>query len=285
MLQWLPWEDAVTMAGATTATWAATARSRRSWGHRLRPWAQELTLVLLLYAMWQYAGAWSIGRVGSAVARGRTIWNLERSWHLPDERSVQRAVLHHPDLVHWLNEFYVEVHVPALGACLVWMFVRHRHDYPPVRTVVAIVTGVCLAIQMFPVAPPRLLPHLGVVDTGALIGPNDYSGGAPGIDQFSAMPSMHVAWALIVGGTIVWVSHSRYRWLALLYPALTIVVVVVTGNHYWADAIVAAAICVLAALVVSRVYGRHRQSLPSGEDDDRPTSEVAAVRSVEAAAP
>ncbi len=115
------------------------------------------------------------------------------------------------------------------------------------------VTGACLLIQLFPVAPPRLLPHIGIVDTGALIGPSTYAGGAPGIDQLSAMPSMHVAWALIVGGAIVWVAKSRFRWLALLYPVATVVVVVLTGNHYWADGIAAAALCVLAAQIVLRM--------------------------------
>ena len=190
------------------------------------------------------------GQLGPA--RGRQIWDLERALHLPSERSAQQLVIHHRLLVHWLNEYYVQVHVPALGVLLVWLFVRHRDRYPRVRNVVALVTGACLLIQMFPVAPPRLLPHIGIVDTGALIGPSTYAGGAPGIDQLSAMPSMHVAWALIVGGAVVWVSKSRYRWLALLYPVATmLVVVVLTGNHYWADAIVAAALCVLAAYLIA----------------------------------
>jgi PAP2 superfamily len=186
------------------------------------------------------------------MTRGRQIWDLERALHLPSERSTQQLVIHHRLLVHWLNEYYVQVHVPALGILLVWLFVRHRDRYPKVRNVVAMVTGACLLIQMFPVAPPRLLPHLGIIDTGAVVGPSTYAGGAPGIDQLSAMPSMHVAWALIVGGAVIWVSKSRYRWLALLYPIATTVVVVLTGNHYWADAIVAAAVYLLATQIVRK---------------------------------
>jgi len=244
------------MAGATAATWAAAQRSRRTVARAVQPWAKELTLVLVLYAMWQYAGAWSLGRVNSAIARGRTIWDLERSWHLPSERSVQTLVLPDHTLVHWLNEYYAVVHVPALGACLLWMFIRHRDRYPQVRSVVALVTGASLIIQMFPVAPPRLVPHLGIVDTGELIGPSVYTRGAPGLDQLSAMPSLHVGWALIVGGSVVWVARSRWRWLALPYPALTAVVVVATGNHYWADGAVAAVLCVVATLITSKAYSR-----------------------------
>jgi PAP2 superfamily len=256
MLQWLAWQDSSGLAGATAASWAATNHSTRKWARRLVPWCRELTITLVLYTMWQYAGAWSIGRLTAATTRGRDIWDLERWLHLPSEQSAQQVVLHHHTLVRWLNEYYVQVHVPALGACLLWLFIRHRDRYPNVRNVVAVVTGACLLIQLFPVAPPRLLPHLGIVDTGAVIGPSDYSGGAPGIDQLSAMPSLHVAWALIVAGAMVWVSRRRYRWLTLLYPATTAWVVVVTGNHYWADGAVAAALYVLAALIVTRITAR-----------------------------
>lgn len=256
MLQWLPWEDAAEMAAVTGVAWGATAGAARRWARRITPWAKEATLLLVLYGMWQWAGAWSLGRVDAARARGLAIWDVERALHVPSERSVQQLVLPHPGLVHWLNVLYVQAHVPALGALLVWLFVRHRDRYPAVRTVVVLVTGCSLVIQMLPVAPPRLLSAVGVVDTGALIGPSDYAGGAPGIDQLSAMPSLHVGWALIVGVAIVVVSRRRGRWLALAYPALTIFTVVATGNHYWADGAVAAVLCALAAGAARVAYRR-----------------------------
>src|SRR5580658_413833 len=222
MLSWLPWQDAAEMAGATAATWTVTRRSDRSWARALRPWAKELTLILVLYGMWQYAGAWSLGRRSVALSRGRTIWDVERDVHLPSERSVQALVLHLHLLMRGLNEYYAVVHVPALAACLIWLFVRHRDRYPEVRTVVALVTGASLVIQMFPVAPPRLLPHLGIVDTGTVIGPSVYSGGAPGLDQLSAMLSLRAGWARAIGVSAVWASSSRWRWLALAYPVLTL---------------------------------------------------------------
>jgi hypothetical protein len=220
----------------------------------VRPWALELTLILVLYTMWQYAGAWSLGRASAAMDRGRAIWNLERTLHLPNERAVQTLILHHRTLIQLCNDFYVYMHVPTLGVCLVWLFVRHRDHYPQVRTVVALVTGTSLVIQLLPVAPPRFLPHIGIVDTGALVGPTDYAGGARGIDQLSAMPSVHVAWAIIVGGAVVWASRRRYRWLALAYPGLTVLVVVLTGNHYWADGILAAVLCAIALATTARAY-------------------------------
>jgi len=276
------------LAGATSAAWASTAWATRPQVAPLgpvpeettthgptrlgvvgavRPWAKELTVIFVLYGLWQYAGAWSVGRAREAMSRGRTIWHVERALHLPNERTAQRLVLHHHYLVRLLNEFYAYAHVPAFGICLVWLFVRHRDRYPAVRTAVALVTGGCLVIQLFPVAPPRLLPQLGMVDTGALIGPSDYSSGAPGIDQLSAMPSVHVAWALLAGVSVVLVARSSWRWLALAHPGLTVIAVTVTGNHYWADSIVAAALCAVAAMIVTKVYRR-----PSQKRDDLPPS-------------
>jgi hypothetical protein len=70
--------------------------------------------------------------------------------------------------------------------------------------------------------------------------------GANGPAQLSAMPSVHVAWAVIIGTTIVMVARSPWRWLALAHPIITTLVVVATGNHYWLDGIVGAMIFVMA---------------------------------------
>jgi hypothetical protein len=252
----LAWQDSLEVATATAATWTVTRRGVRPWARALRPWAKEITLMLLLYSLWQYAGEWSLGRAGAALARGQAIWDAERALHLPSERTAQALILPYHPLVHWLNVYYALVHVPALGVCLVWLFVRHRDQYPQVRTVVALVTGASLVIQLIPVAPPRLLPHLGIVDTAAVVGPSVYTRGAPGMDQLAAMPSLHVGWALIVGGSIVWVSRHRWRWLALGYPALTMFIVVATGNHFWADGLAAIALCALAAVLTAKAYRR-----------------------------
>ncbi len=244
------------MAAVTATTWGIAGRTQRSWGRILRPWAKELTVTLVLYGFWQYAGKLSLGQVNQALARGRAIWHVERALHLPSERTTQAAFLHSRLALQAFNDFYAFIHTPALAVCLVWLFVRHREHYPPVRTVLAAVTGASLAIQLFPVAPPRLLPLLGIVDTGALIGPRVYSPGAPGLDQLSAMPSLHVGWSLIIAGSIIWVGRSRWRWLAVGYPILTLLAVVVTGNHFWLDGIVVAVLCLAATLIVAKVYVR-----------------------------
>jgi MFS superfamily sulfate permease-like transporter len=90
----------------------------------------------------------------------------------------------------------------------------------------------------------------GMVDTAVRYGQSVY-GSVAGFnaDQLSAMPSVHVGWALLVALVVVQVSKSRWRWLALAYPALTVLAVTVTANHYWLDGIVAALLLGLVLLV------------------------------------
>ncbi len=200
-----------------------------------------------LYALWQLAGTLSLAQVSGAVARGRDIERFERHLPLPSESWVQQLVLADRWVLRIFNIYYVGLHVLITGACLVWVFSRHRSRYPVVRNALALTTGASLLVALVPVAPPRLVPGAGLVDTGRLVGPTVYPATArPGLDQLSAMPSVHVAWAIVVAGAFVYVLRSRWRWLSVAYPLATLFVVIVTGNHYWADGFVAAFICLSA---------------------------------------
>jgi len=133
-------------------------------------------------------------------------------------------------------------------------------------------TAAALLVQFIPVAPPRMLPGDGMIDTAVRYGQSVY-GSVAGFnaDQLSAMPSVHVGWALLAALVIIEVSRSRWRWLALAYPLLTMLAVVVTANHYWLDGI-AAALLLALALVVQRVsralYGRRRAQRRADQPGD-----------------
>ena len=225
-----------------------------------RPWprrlsmaagiAQEAAILLALFALWQLAGSFSLIGPDGALARAQWIWHVERVVHLPSETEVQRAFLGHPLLVQALNLYYASLHFVVLITCLVWVYARHRRQYPQVRITLVLFTAGALLIQFLPVAPPRMLPGDGMVDTAARYGQSVY-GSVAGFnaDQLSAMPSVHVGWALLVALVVVQVSGSRWRWLALGYPVLTLLAVVVTANHFWLDGIVAAALLALALLL------------------------------------
>jgi len=198
--------------------------------------ASEAAVVTGLYSIWQLAGTVSVMDVTGALDRARSIWDFERWLHLPSEAAVQHMVLPHPWLVEALNRFYAIVHGPSMIVFLVWLFVRHRDRYPRARNTVAIVTGACLAVQLVPVAPPRMLDGLGVVDTPLLYHQSVYDALGRGLAyQLSAMPSVHVAWAVMIALFVIGASSSRWRWLVLADPVLTVWAVVATGNHFWLD--------------------------------------------------
>ena len=217
--------------------------------------AQEAAVLLGLFALWQVAGSFGLVGPDGALARARWIWHAERVVHLPSETEIQRAFLGHPLLVEALNLYYASLHFVVLIGCLIWVYARHRRQYPPVRTTLVLFTAGALLIQFLPVAPPRMLEGDGMVDTAARYGQSVY-GSVAGFnaDQLSAMPSVHVGWALLVALVVAQVSRSRWRWLAFGYPVLTVLAVIVTANHFWLDGIVAALL--LAVVLVVQRAGR-----------------------------
>jgi PAP2 superfamily len=243
----LSWPDAAASAGFLMVVTAVIRAVPRIRGRPLaRGWAVcagvawEAAVLFGLYALWQFAGSFRVMGPAGALPRARWLWHLERVLHLPSETSVQRLFLPHPLLVQAANLYYDILHFPVLGGCLIWLYARHRNRYPGIRTTVALFTGASLLIQLIPVAPPRMLPATGLVDTAVRYGQSVYgSRGGFDADQLSAMPSVHVGWALIVAIAVITVSRSRWRWLALAYPLLTMLVVVATANHFWLDGIVA----------------------------------------------
>lgn len=251
----MTWQDAAVVVVVLTVLVALTARSSRSWIVGARGFAREAAIVFALFGMWQYAAAQSLTRVTGAVAHGREVWHIERVLHLPSEVWLQRLILPYPSVVRFSNLYYAGLHFPITIAFLIWLWVRHRDRYPVVRNTIAIATGACLLVQMIPVAPPRMLPEVGFVDTAMRYGQSVYgSTMARGMaDQLSAMPSIHVAWAVLVGVVVVSVSTSPWRWLAAVHAVLTILVVVVTANHFWADGIVAVALLGLGYAVATGV--------------------------------
>ncbi len=247
---WLPWEYGFALA----LGFAAVGRLLRLRGSRLAPFAEEATIVSVLYALWQLAGQISLLGIDRALERGAQLWELERTLRLPNELTLQEWMIPHSLTTQAANIYYAGAHVPAMGIFLVWLFARHRDLYPAWRNTLALVTGVCLLIQLIPVAPPRLTDETAMIDTGLAYGQSVYGALGRGIaGQLQAMPSIHVAWAALIGWAVHASSESSWRWVGPLHFALTFIVVAVTGNHYWLDGIVAMALLVPCAWLGRRI--------------------------------
>jgi hypothetical protein len=248
---WLSWDLAALLALALAAPRFVVRRWRESPGQAaVIAFTTEASLVAALYSFWMWVGTFPASKAQHATGHGLWVWHLEQWLHIADELSLERIVLRHPLWVQAANGFYAVIHVPALGVFLVWLYFRHHDHYPFYRNVLAVLTFVCFVIHLYPVAPPRLLPGIGFVDTGLLYHQSVYGPAGAGIsDQVSAMPSLHVAWACLIALAVVHVGTGRWRWLIVLHPVLTTLAVVVTANHFWMDGIVALAL--LGASVVA----------------------------------
>ena len=117
-----------------------------------------------------------------------------------------------------------------------------------------------IGYTLYPTAPPRMFPQYGFVDTI-----NDFSNvnhdsalAKIFINPYAAVPSMHCAFALMIGGTGVMVPQwvAKAFWAA--WPLLIPWVVIVTANHYWADAALGWMVAVTSALVAARLLARAR---------------------------
>jgi PAP2 superfamily protein len=216
---------------------------------------REILLVGGLFLAYEIGRVIAAGHVSGAMANAARVWDLERALRLPDEAAFQKLILHRHLLMRVADEYYAYVHFPATAVALIWMYLRRPAEYLWMRRVLATLTAAALVVHLLiPLAPPRMLAGAGLVDTGRLYGPSVY--GPPASDplsnQYAAMPSLHVGWALAVAIALIIATRSRWRWLWLAHPLLTLTVVVATGNHYWLDAIVAAAILAVILALMPR---------------------------------
>ncbi|MFI6089816.1 phosphatase PAP2 family protein [Streptomyces sp. NPDC051218] len=218
------------------------------------PLVRELLLVVGLFLVYKFGRQLANGHTGEAFRNAHHVWDAERTLRLPGEGAIQDALLSSDTLVHIANTYYATVHFPATALFLIWLYLRRPRHYVWSRRVLAALTAAALVLHLtFPLAPPRLLAATGLVDTGQVYGPTVY-GSTPQTDsmanQFAAMPSLHFGWALMLAVGLVVATSSRWRWLWLLHPLITLLVVVGTANHYWLDALAVTALLGIALAVI-----------------------------------
>jgi len=199
-------------------------------------------------------------RAAPAQRHGSEVLSIERFLHLDWELAGNRWLTDHPPIATAAVYWYQFAHIGVTLAVLVWCYTTKPDLYRPMRNALVITNLVGMTVFfLLPVMPPRLLPGTGYVDSVADAGFGANHGGPVPADQYAAMPSLHLAWA-------VWTAYvaaallagRRGRALCHLYAVTTAVVVVVTANHFVLD-VVAGVIVGLGAIAVAR-------SLPPGPD-------------------
>jgi hypothetical protein len=229
----------------------------------------ELLLVSGLYAVYRVGRLLTVDRAETARAHARLVHHLERFLQLPSEAAIQDSV-HSVRLLEAANVYYLSAHFPVTIAFLVWGFlVRPRAEYLWARRLLVTITLLGLVAHIvFPLAPPRMFPRWGFLDTMTAYGPSAYDGTSGAlVNQYAAMPSLHIGWAVLVAVVVCRTGPRSLAVLACLHAVTTVVVVTVTANHWLLDGMVAVALLGVALLIVPRPAGE--RSAPADEPADR----------------
>ncbi|WP_244303867.1 phosphatase PAP2 family protein [Streptomyces lydicus] len=177
-----------------------------------------------------------------ALRNADWIWQAEHSLGIAVEHTVNHAVNSVTWLIVTMNYYYATLHFIVTIGVLVWLYRWHPGRYAAARLALFATTGVALiGYYFYPLAPPRLMPDGGFIDT--LVDHGTWGSMASGnlasmSNQYAAMPSMHIGWSLWCGITIALLARPLWcRVLGLLYPTTTLLVIVSTANHFWLDAV------------------------------------------------
>lgn len=218
----------------------------------------ELVVIVCLVKVYDLIRSLAAQRSPAAARHGEQILSAERLVHLDVEGAANHWLGHHA-LLGWVAVYWYQfAHIGVTLAVLAWCYIARPVLYRPLRNALVITNVVGMAVFFtLPVMPPRLLPHTGYLDSVAVAGfGTEHSGPVPA-DQYAAMPSLHVAWAVWTAATAVAVLRGhRWRVLCFLYPLGTSVIVVATANHYVLDVLVGAGEAVGAVWVARRFSGR-----------------------------
>jgi hypothetical protein len=113
-----------------------------------------------------------------------------------------------------------------------------------------------ITIVILPVAPPRMMPEEGYVDTIIMYTRTELTKTEErlGVNPYAAMPSLHMTYALFVGmGYFFFAIHRWLRITGFGYSIVVGFVIVITGNHYVLDAVVALLYCMLCVYISSKI--------------------------------
>jgi hypothetical protein len=207
---------------------------------------RQVSLFASAYLAYRLVRGLVEGDANAAFAHARDLITLERTMHVFVEPSIQAWASGSHFLMVLCSWLYVNAQTTVTVGALVYLYLRHNRNFYFVRNMFMIAMVIALiGYAVFPTAPPRFMPEWGFFDsvanfTGMRVDAKSASLTAV-TNLYAAVPSMHVAFALMVG----WPLARLVRWrivsvLWLLYPLLITFVIVVTANHFIVDAFLGA---------------------------------------------
>ena len=210
---------------------------------------REITLFLVVYTAYSLTQDALPDRALLAFHNTYNVIDFETRLKIFWELSIQSWFLRSDFLVQLVNALYTLLFFPVLISFGIWAYKYHRQQYLIARNAIfisAVIAFPCFAF--YPVGPPRLISNLGFVDTLATY-MNIKTSSMPThmVNQYAAMPSLHMCWALLVGIAIIRIAKTWWlKAVGILLPLLMFVTIVATANHFILDAIVGATIAGLS---------------------------------------
>jgi len=224
------------------------------WPVRLWRFGGLAVLFLLFSAVYEFV-RYLVGVDSPLVPRehAQRVVEAERSLGLFIEPHLQRLAADIPGVTQLTVWIYTYEHLAGSIVFMIWLWWMRPAHFPFVwRWFWAAHAIALVGFWLYPLAPPRLVPGLGLADPTAA-----ELAAAPGASAFShirndfaAMPSLHVGYPLLFAIVLYFLlPQTRVRWLVWLWPAAVLFTVLATGNHYWLDGVGGAAVVAMAAVV------------------------------------
>jgi hypothetical protein len=217
------------LAAGTVERAPAPARSR---------WWVELLAIAWLLFLYDAVNNLAPLRLPVALGNARGILHVERLLHIDPELSLDRWLAGHQTLGLILSDYYDNAHFVVTLGLLGWLWWKRADLYRPLRNSLVLVNVIGFVVfWLLPVAPPRMLDGFADIVASTHAFGSWHSGAlASSANQLAAMPSLHMAWAGWCTVALWRMSERRWvRIVAVLYPCLTALAVLSTGNHFLLD--------------------------------------------------
>lgn len=235
-----------------------TAKLPHGWGDLGR----QLGILIVVDLAYETVRGLADGQRAVAIVHGQQVIDFERSTHTLFEPSLQAFFLQAHWLVDFANQVYLNSQFSITLGFLVWLYLFRNESYYFVRNMFVVSMGLALVgYTLYPTAPPRMFPEHGFVDTIVDFSNVNHDSALAKIfiNPYAAVPSMHCAFAVMIGYTGAIVCRNRFAkafWVA--WPLLVAWVVIVTGNHYWVDVGLGWMVAATSAVVAHRLLARAR---------------------------
>jgi PAP2 superfamily len=206
---------------------------------------RQVSLFAAAYLAYRLVRGLVAGDATAAFAHARELIGIERTLHMFVEPSVQAWASGSHFMMFAASWLYVNAQTTVTIVALLYFYVRHNRSFYFIRNMFMIAMAIALIGYIaFPTAPPRLMPEWGFIDPVAnMTGVHWRVGGSMNglLNPYAAVPSMHVAFALMIAWPLARLARHRVLGLLwLLYPVLITFVIVVTANHFIVDAVLGA---------------------------------------------